>query len=210
MANIIDPSVLTVFVPTFFVVSATPGMCMTLSMTLGMTVGLRRTFSMMWGELLGVGLVSFAAVAGVATVMLNHPSAFLVLKYAGGGYLCYLGIQMWNSKGKMALDEENEQRVSWSGAQLAVQGFVTAIANPKGWAFMISLLPPFIDPTYSIGPQMMILLLIILCIEFCCLIIYASGGKTLRNILRKRSNVRILNRIAGTMMLGVGVWLAVG
>jgi homoserine/homoserine lactone efflux protein len=210
MTNMIDTSVLTVFIPTFFVVSATPGMCMTLSMTLGMTIGLRRTFWMMWGELIGVGLVSIAAVAGVAAVMLNYPAAFLVLKYVGGGYLCYLGIQMWFSKGKMALDEKNAKRINCSDSELAVQGFVTAIANPKGWAFMISLLPPFIDPAYSLAPQMLILLVIILIIEFCCLIIYASGGKTLRNILRKRSNVKILNRVAGTLMLGVGIWLAVG
>ncbi len=50
-----------------FFVSVTPGMCMTLSMTLGMTIGVRRTFWMMAGELLGVGLVAAAAVIGVAT-----------------------------------------------------------------------------------------------------------------------------------------------
>ena len=210
MNSIIDPSVFIIFIPTFFFVSATPGMCMTLSMTLGMTIGLRRTFWMMWGELIGVALVSIAAVAGVATVMLTYPAVFLVLKYGGGGYLAYLGIQMWRSKGKMALCERGEERNDCSGLELAGQGFVTAIANPKGWAFMISLLPPFISPAYSLAPQMAILLVIILSIEFCCLIVYASGGKTLRNILRKRSNVRILNRVAGTLMLGVGVWLAAG
>ncbi len=210
MNSAIDPSVFTVFVTTFFFVSATPGMCMTLAMTLGMTIGLRRTFPMMWGELIGVGLVSIGAVVGVATVMLNYPAVFLVLKYVGGGYLCCLGIQMWRSRGKMALSERRENGADCCGMELAVQGFVTAIANPKGWAFMISLLPPFIDPEHSLAPQMMILLAIILTIEFCCLIIYASGGKTLRKILQKNSNIRIMNRIAGTLMLGVGVWLALG
>jgi homoserine/homoserine lactone efflux protein len=94
--------------------------------------------------------------------------------------------------------------------ELAVQGFVTAIANPKGWAFMISLLPPFINPEHALTPQMMILLTIILTIEFFCLIVYASGGKTLRNILQKKGNIKIMNRIAGTLMLGVGVWMALG
>lgn len=210
MNNVIDSSVLTVFIPTFFFVSATPGMCMTLSMTLGMTIGLRRTFWMMWGELLGVGLVSIAAVAGVATVMLNYPTAFLVLKYVGGAYLGYLGIQMWRSKGKMALCEKSPQKVEFSVRGLIVQGFVTAIANPKGWAFMISLLPPFIDPAYSLAPQIMILLVIILTIEFCCLIGYATGGRTLRNMLQKKSTLKTINRIAGTLMIGVGVWLATG
>lgn len=183
---------------------------MTLSMTLGMTIGLRRTFWMMWGELLGVGLVSIAAVAGVAAIMLNYPTAFLVLKYAGGVYLGYLGIQMWRSKGKMALSEKSTITVKCSARELAVQGFVTAIANPKGWAFMISLLPPFIDPAYSLTPQISILLVIILTIEFCCLIIYATGGRTLRKMLEKKSTLKTMNRIAGTLMIGVGIWLATG
>ena len=38
---------------------------MTLSMPLGMTIGLRRTFPMMWGELIGVGLVSIAILSFV-------------------------------------------------------------------------------------------------------------------------------------------------
>lgn len=210
MNSVIDSSVLTVFIPTFFFVSATPGMCMTLSMTLGMTIGLRRTFWMMWGELLGVGLVSVAAVAGVAAVMLNYPTVFLVLKYVGGAYLGYLGIQMWRSKGKMALSEKSCTKIDVSGRELIIQGFVTAIANPKGWAFMISLLPPFIDPGNALTPQIMVLLLIILTIEFCCLIGYATGGRTLRNILQKKSTLKTMNRIAGTLMIGVGIWLATG
>ena len=83
----INLSLLAVFIPTCFMISLTPGMCMTLSLTLGMSIGVRRTFWMMWGELSGVALVSIAAVAGVATIMLNYPALFVVLKYAGGAYL---------------------------------------------------------------------------------------------------------------------------
>ena len=209
MHTAIDLSILTIFIPTFFFVSATPGMCMTLSLTLGMTIGLRRTFWMMWGELVGVALVSIAAVVGVAAVMLNYPALFHVLKYAGGAYLCYLGIQLWRARGKMAMGEAHENMAKCSGGELALQGFVTAVANPKGWAFMISLLPPFINPDQALAPQMIILLAIILSIEFCCLILYATGGKTMRRLLQNRSSVKTLNRIAGTLMLGVGIWLAV-
>ncbi len=63
------------FIPTFFVVSVTPGMCMTLALTMGMTIGVKKTFYMMWGELFVVALVSIAAVSGVAAVMLKYPYA---------------------------------------------------------------------------------------------------------------------------------------
>jgi homoserine/homoserine lactone efflux protein len=203
-------SLLAIFIPTFFVVSITPGMCMTLSLTMGMTIGVRRTFWMMAGELVGVGLVAAAAVIGVATVMLRYPLVFEVFKYIGGAYLIYLGIQMWLSRGRMAIDLESPSHDRSTRPMLAVQGFVTAVANPKGWAFFISLLPPFINDQQPMLPQLGVLLSLILLIEFLCLILYASGGRTLSLFLQKSGNVRILNRVAGTLMMGVGAWLALG
>ncbi len=209
MEAVLDFSLLALFIPTFFFVSVTPGMCMTLAMSLGMSIGLKRTFAMMGGELLGVALVAFSSVVGVATIMLNHPDIFTIFKYLGGLYLGYLGIQMWMSRGKMALSN-TECPINISGVALALQGFITAIANPKGWAFFIALLPPFINQNKPLLPQISILLAIILSLEFLCLILYASGGNTLRKFLQKSTNVKLMNRIAGTLMLGVGVWLAFG
>jgi len=206
---VLDISILLVFVPTFFFVSVTPGMCMTLAMSLGMSIGLRRTFYMMMGELLGVAIVAFSSVVGVAAIMINHPDIFAIFKYAGGLYLGYLGVQMWLSRGKMALSK-TECSVNISNTSLALQGFITAIANPKGWAFFIALLPPFINQTRPLIPQISVLLLIILSLEFICLVVYASGGSTLRKFLQKSDNVKLMNRIAGSLMMGVGVWLAFG
>ncbi len=206
----LNPTLLGVFIPTFFLVSLTPGMCMTLSLTLGMTIGVRRTFWMMAGELLGVGLVAAAAVVGVATLMLRYPMAFELFKYLGGAYLAYLGIQMWRSRGKLAINLDCPQQQQVTGMALAVQGFVTAVANPKGWAFFIALLPPFINDQQPMLPQLVVLLSLILLIEFCCLVLYASGGRTLSLFLQQRGNVRLLNRIAGSLMIGVGIWLAFG
>jgi len=206
--DLINITLLLVFIPTFFFVSITPGMCMTLALSMGMSIGLKKTFYMMYGELLGVGLVATSSVIGVATIMLKYPTIFLFLKYGGGAYLAYLGIQMWMSKGKMALKLDNSCEFNISKKSLAVQGFVTAIANPKGWAFFIALLPPFIDDSLPMISQLPILIFMILSLEFLCLIIYASGGSTLRKILQDSSNVRLINKIAGTLMIGIGVWLA--
>ena len=204
-----DSSALIIFIPTFFAVSATPGLCMTLAMSLGMSIGVRRCLWMIAGELVGVALVSLSALIGVATILLAHPTLFLTLKYLGGAYLLYLGIQMWLSRGKMAISEDLGKQVDVMPLSLATQGFVTAIANPKAWAFMISLLPPFINADLPLGPQATILIAIILCFELICLLLYAFGGRTLRNLLQQSSNVVIMNRIAGSLMMGVAVWLVV-
>ncbi|RPH19173.1 MAG: LysE family translocator [Alteromonadaceae bacterium TMED7] len=202
-------ALLSVFVPTFFFVSVTPGMCMTLAMTLGMSIGVKRALWMMLGELTGVGLVATLSAVGVAALLLNYPNVFTLFKYAGGLYLLYLGTQLWLSKGRMAL----KHAVDGPGAtraQLIAQGFITAIANPKGWAFFVALLPPFLDASQPLAAQLTSLIAIILTLEFGCLLIYAAGGRTLRSLLMQSGNVRIMNRIAGTLMAGVGLWLAFG
>ncbi|HHC6482985.1 TPA: LysE family translocator [Vibrio parahaemolyticus] len=202
-------ALLSMFIPTFFFVSITPGMCMTLALTLGMSVGYRRTLWMMIGELAGVALVSISAVLGIAAVMLNYPWLFTVLKFGSGAYLLYLGIEMWRSRGKLAISLENSTSPPKGNWNLVLQGFVTAIANPKGWAFMISLLPPFIDQSKALAPQLMVLVSIILLFEFICMSLYATGGKGLKRVLGQSKNVRLMNRFAGTLMMGVGVWLFV-
>lgn len=210
MLSAIDFSIMALFIPTFFFVSVTPGMCMTLAMSLGMSVGLKRTFFMMAGELIGVAIVALSSVVGVAAIMVNHPDIFMVFKYVGGAYLAYLGVQLWMSRGKMALSHDASKDALISRKTLAFQGFITAVANPKGWAFFIALLPPFINQTKPLFAQIGVLIAIILVLEFICLVLYASGGDTLRRFLQKGDNVKLMNRIAGTLMLGVGVWLAFG
>ena len=201
-------SVLAVFIPTFFFVSITPGMCMTLALTMGMRFGLRKTLWMMLGELVGVGLVASLSAVGVAALMLTYPALFIVLKYAGGAYLIYLGIQMWQSKGKMALNMADDSSAIMSKKAFIIQGFITAIANPKGWAFFIALLPPFLNYSQPLAAQLFQLILLILLLEFICLLIYAGGGKSLRSFMLKSGNLEHLNSIAGTLLFGVGIWLA--
>ena len=124
----------------------------------------------------------------------------------GGVYLAYIGIQMWLSKGKMSVSKDFQSDVK--RLTLFSQGLFTAISNPKGWAFMVSLLPPFINTQLAIAPQLMLLLLVIIASEFTCMMLYASGGKTLRVFLGKGENVKLMNRVAGTLMIAVGIWLA--
>jgi len=190
-------------------VSITPGMCMTLAMTLGMSIGIRNTLWMMWGELIGVAIVAIASVIGVSAIMLQFPQIFAVLKLIGASYLLYVGINMWRSKGKLAISLSNDSAKSVSKGSLFNQGLITAIANPKGWAFMISLLPPFINKQYALTPQLSVLVAVILVSEFTCMMLYATGGKTIGKVLSQQSNVKRLNQISGTLMIAVALWLTI-
>ncbi|GAB2189900.1 LysE family translocator [Sessilibacter sp. MAH1] len=200
-------ALLSVFIPTILFISITPGMCMTLALSLGMSIGYRKTLWMMLGEVIGVGIVAITAVLGVSSVMLNYPWLFTGLKIVGALYLFYLGVSMWRSKGRLALSDSPENINTNANWNLITQGFLTAIANPKGWAFMVSLLPPFIDINKSMTQQLMVIVGIIMVSEFLCMSLYATGGKALKRVLGHSENVRLINRISGSLMVGVGVWL---
>ncbi|NRA19183.1 MAG: LysE family translocator [Oceanospirillaceae bacterium] len=201
-------TLMSLFIPTFFFVSITPGMGMILALTLGMSIGVRQTMYMMLGELIGVAIVAISAALGVAALMLQLPQAFIVLKLVGGSYLIWLGYQMWCSRGKLVLSDSTGQRPPTAPKQLAINGFVTAIANPKAWAFFITLLPSFLITEQPLAAQLSVMIAIILCLEFSCLMLYASGGQALRHLLLNKNNVKLLNRISGTLMIAVGCWLA--
>ena len=205
----INIQLLSLFIPTMFLISITPGMCMTLAMTLGMSIGVRRTVWMMLGELVAVALIATFTTMGVATIMSQMSNVFTVFKLAGAAYLVWLGIELWRSRGAIAISEQSNIVTDIRRRALAFKGFMTAVLNPKGWAFFIAILPPFIDPSLAFAPQMIALVGIIVLSEFICMTIYAVGGRSLRTLLSRGVNVRVMNRISGTLMMSVGIWLAI-
>tara|TARA_B110000114_G_C15079925_1_gene393546 strand:- start:1923 stop:2426 length:504 start_codon:yes stop_codon:yes gene_type:complete len=163
---------------------------------------------MMIGELTGVLIIASTAVVGGGTIISKYPITFEIFKYGGGLYLFYIGVQMCRNLGKMSLNLDGSHSYSQSGFGLALQGFVTAIANPKGWAFFMAMVPKFMNYQIPLIPQMTAMIIIIVVIEFISLMIYASSGNALSKILSKTGNVQIINRVAGVLMMLVGVWLA--
>lgn len=203
-----DLTLLIAFAASFFLVALSPGLCMTLAMSLGISIGVRRTLWMMAGELTGIALVGASAVLGVAALLLKAPTVFAVFKWIGAAYLLYMGWLTWHAEPLRPEQLAGDQRRTRSS--LILQGFVTAVANPKAWAFFVALLPPFVDQTRPLAPQLLALLGLMLIIEFTCLQIYAHGGRVLSEQLHRRGKARWLNRIAGSLMVGVGIWLALG
>lgn len=193
------------FCGSFFLIALSPGLCMTLAMSLGISIGVRRSLWMMLGELTGIALVGAAAMAGVAALLLGAPEVFTAFKVAGAAYLLWTA---WRTWGAPAAALATTARVTPSA--LCAQGFVTAVANPKAWAFNMALLPPFIDAQAPLVPQMLVLLALMVVIEFACLLIYAQGGRSLSVLLLQRGQAHWLNRIAAGLMVGVAVWLLLG
>jgi threonine/homoserine/homoserine lactone efflux protein len=197
-------NILTIFIPTIFVASITPSICMLLALNVGLRVGLLRSLWMITGELLGVALVFLICGLGTTSFIRLYPQVFFFLKYIGGAYIVWLGVQGILSQGKIDYKKQEKKNTWWG---LALQGFLAASLHPKAWLFFSLFIPSFIQSENAILPQVLVLLGIVLLIEFCNLLLYAASGKYLQKMLKSPKNIRMLHRISGGLLVLVGIFL---
>ena len=201
-----NPELLWVFIPTIAAISLTPGMCMTLAFTLGLSQGYRLTLWMMWGELAGVATVVSTCVLLLAWIQALSEVYFAVLALVGGSYLLWIAYRLWTQPARFTSDE-NQPHLS-AGA-LLILGYVTAVVNPKGWGFMIALLPGFMSVDYSTPQQLLAFLGVILPSEFLSMTLYATGGSGLRRFFATDAHLAKLNRSAAGLMVLVAALMLV-
>ncbi len=190
------------FVVTIAAVSLTPGMCMTLAFSLGLSLGYRKTLWMMAGEMTGVVVVVSTTVFLLGWLLRLDPVWFNGLAMVGAVYLLWIARQLWIADPELS---SQGVRGSLTPLPLAALGFTTAIMNPKGWAFMIALLPGFMDAERALLPQLFLFLSVMLTTEFLSLSLYAGGGRWLRRALGEGAPMGALNKIAAVLMVGVSV-----
>lgn len=169
-----------------------------------------RGASAAWRAALGIGLgclVWGAATAlGVGALITASALAFTVLKWAGAGYLVYLGAKAL-LKPRHAFDLEAAQLKGGQGGAFA-RGLLTNLLNPKVGVFYISFLPQFVPAGLAPAPFMFGLagLHVAMGLLWAAALILAL--RPLRAALQKPAVVAWLDRITGGVFIGFGVRLA--
>ena len=162
--------------------------------------GLRRSLATVAGDLSANVLQMTAAAFGLTAVIAASADALWVVKWAGVGYLLWIGLRLMLSR-----DGSNTPAAARSG-QLFRQGFLTSSANPYAVVFFGALFPQFIDPSVAIWPQLLILGVTYLVVEGAILVLW--GWAAVRSVGRVRAltGTRI-NRISGALMIGAAALL---
>jgi threonine/homoserine/homoserine lactone efflux protein len=195
------------FIPTIAAISFTPGLCMTLAFTLGLSIGYRRTLWMMGGELTGVATVFGATFWSLGWLLSRDVIYFQIISLIGGTYLLYLAVRLFNETPEQV---EARNLENTRASALALLGFVTAVSNPKGWAFLLALLPGFVAANTPLLPQFAIMLAIMLITEFFSMTAYATGGQWLAMRLSNTQGLLNANRVAASMLGLAALWVLSG
>ncbi len=154
-------------------------------------------------------LVHTAAVAlGVAAIFQTSVLAFNILKIVGALYLLYLAYQAFRARATQ-LDEDGQQQLSWR--KLYSRGIIMNVTNPKVAIFFLAFLPQFADP--ALGPmtvQMLIFGALFIVATLCIFGAVAWFAGFLGARLKRSERAQIvMNRIAGTVFMGLALRLVV-
>ena len=186
--------------------SLTPGPNSLLALTHGALHGWRRTLFTIAGGGLGFSLLIALAMFGLGALLHASSGALQVLKWVGGAYLVWLGIQLWRSPGLELGMHAGAAPASDSG--LFRQGLLSALANPKVLLFYGAFLPQFIDPQRSLVPQFIVMAATFAAVECVVEYILARLAYRIRPWLAKGG--KRFNRCCGGLFAVIGAALPWG
>ena len=183
--------------------SFTPGPNGLLALTHGAIYGVRRTVFTVLGGALGFLIVIAVSMFGIGALLLVVPEVLTVLKWVGGAYLVFLGIQVWRAPAIAVA--ASVDRPSASGWTLFQQGLLAAVTNPKGILFFVAFLPQFIDPDRDLLLQFAIMAGTFIVIEIVFELAVAALSQSLQPVLARAG--RWFNRATGGFFIVIGVLL---
>jgi threonine/homoserine/homoserine lactone efflux protein len=184
-----------------------PGIFAVVSCALGR--GLRAALALIGGIILGDLIYFYLAVLGMAALARSMGEFFIVVKFAGAAYLVWLGIRLWREKPADPAAADATTPSVHGDRKNFVAGFLVTIGNPKTIAFYAGLLPTFIDlEKLSTGDAAAMGVIVILIVGLIPAA-YAVAAAASRRFFRSPARMRMLNRTAGTMLIGSGVTVAI-
>lgn len=159
------------------------------------------------GDILGLAL----SIAGLGALLATSAVLFTALKWAGAGYLIYLGVMMWRDSlrktGSGALGKALDAPLQTaSSSKPFMHAFVVTTFNPKGIIFFIAFLPQFVNPDAGAPLQLFILAATFVLLGSLSALMYALFSAGMKNVLEKNNARRWVERGGGTALFAAGAW----
>lgn len=181
----------------------TPGPNGLLALTHGALYGTRRTIATILGGSVGFATVIGLSMFGIGALLQASAQLLTVMKFLGGAYLIWLGIQLWRSPS--IGDTKSETLKNSSALSLFSQGALSAVTNPKGILFFVAFLPQFIDPKLNLLTQFLVMALTFVVIEFVYEFVVATLANRIQPVLSRFG--KKVNRVFGGIFILIGVAL---
>jgi threonine/homoserine/homoserine lactone efflux protein len=166
--------------------------------------GVRSGLAATLGVIAGDQVLLWLAVAGLSAVLINYPSLYSSVKWAGAAYLIGLGYSLFNAKPGDApvLDMKPDHYFR--------QGLFITVLNPKAIVFYMAFFPLFVDPKIHLGLiTFAVMAATIAALTFVYGLVVVLLAHHLAERVRANPIARVmLNKLAGTLLMAFGLKLA--
>jgi threonine/homoserine/homoserine lactone efflux protein len=140
---------------------------------------------------------------GIGALLATWAGLLVMMKWLGGAYLVWLGVQLIRS------EPINISRSKNAGngklRTLFSQGLISAVSNPKGILFFVAFLPQFVNPQESLFTQFLLMAMTFIVIEFIYEFTVASLADRIKPLLVRAG--KNFNRVFGSIFIAIGVLL---
>lgn len=199
--------VLIAFAAACWLLAWTPGPSMALIVANTTSQGLHAGLWTLAGNGLGFVILLTAACLGMSSLVVLMAHYFDIIRWLGALYIAWLGF--WRvyaaATGTSAMQASGPPR---SGGSLFRQGFLVGISNPKTILFFGAFLPQFVNPAHDVPTQLALLAVTCVAVVMAGDVAYTFAVAALRRGFEAR-HLRFMDGIAGAMLLGVGLALAI-
>ncbi len=192
-----------IYLLTVIGLSLTPGPNGLLALSHGALYGQRKALFTISGGMLGFTVLMALSMFGIGALLQASAQALTVLKWIGGAYLVWLGVQLWRAPAITLSDEGVAP--SKSGQALFRQGLLSAISNPKVILFFGAFLPQFLEPSRPLWLQFLIMVLTFVLFEGVVEYLLARLAHRIRPWLERSG--KGFNRTCGSLFALMGAAL---
>ena len=172
------------------------------SLTAGLKPALKLIVGILLGDLFYITIVMF----GMAAIGKTLGNLFVVIRMIGACYLVFLGLRLWfkatESDRPVPYDEKPDRYKTF------LAGFSITLGNPKAILFHLGFLPTFFNLSVISIWDAFLIILIFVAVLGSSLTIYAYAASKARLFFRDRRKILMLNRSAGTILIGAGIAVA--
>ena len=196
------------FIATAVLLIITPGQDTFFILGRSLSGGRAAGISAALGISTGTVVHTIAAALGLSALLATSPYAFMAVKFAGAAYLIFIGARalLGRTTGLPleATTAVDERRSAFR------QGVLTNLLNPKVALFFLALMPQFIDAgsTRKVGAFLVLGLTFVTLGVIWVVMLAVAAAKLRGAFLRRPSMANVLNKIAGTLFVALGLKLA--